>query len=99
MSARSRPENGPDRHSRESGNPVLSQSSLDARLRGHDELGALVAPYGAHVHLAHISPNLASPEDEGFQTSPKESLRHARRRDRTSAQAGTRAIPGIPERL
>src|SRR3989304_9520380 len=36
---------------------------------------ALVAAYGAHVHLAHISPNLASPEGEGFQPSPKETLR------------------------
>ena len=47
MSAWSRPGNDPDRHSRESGNPVLSQSSLDARRSlswakskgGHDELG------------------------------------------------------------
>src|SRR3990170_9119558 len=36
---------------------------------------ALVAAYGAHVHLAHISPNLASPEGEGFQPSPKETFR------------------------
>ena len=36
---------------------------------------ALVAAYGAHVHLAHISPNLASPEGEGFQLSPKETLK------------------------
>jgi len=27
---------------------------------------ALVAAYGAHVQSAHISPNLASPEGEGF---------------------------------
>jgi hypothetical protein len=36
---------------------------------------ALVAAYGAHVHLAHISPNLASPEGEGFQPSPKGTLK------------------------
>jgi len=35
---------------------------------------ALVAAYGAHVHLAHVSPNLASPEAEGFQPSPRETL-------------------------
>src|SRR3972149_10246276 len=34
----------------------------------------LVATYGALVHLAHISPDLASPEGEGFQPSPKETL-------------------------
>src|SRR3972149_90651 len=36
---------------------------------------ALVAAYCAHVHLAHISPNLASPEGVGFQPSPKETLK------------------------
>src|SRR3990170_2223948 len=36
---------------------------------------ALVAAYGAHVHLAHISPDLASPEGEGFQPSPKGTLK------------------------
>src|SRR3990172_4719957 len=43
---------------------------------------ALVAAYLAHIHFAHISPNLASPEacpehrrrGEGFQPSPKGTL-------------------------
>src|SRR3990172_4928127 len=35
---------------------------------------ALVAAYGAHVHLAHISPNLASPEGEGLSTVPERDI-------------------------
>jgi hypothetical protein len=45
-----------------------------SRRAGMTNRVALVAAYGAHVHLAHISPNLASPEGEGFQPSPKETL-------------------------
>jgi len=36
----------------------------------------LVAAYGAHVHLAHISPDLVSPEGEGFQPFTKETLKY-----------------------
>ena len=40
---------------------------------------AFLAACGTHVHLAHISPNLASPEGEGFQPSPKGTLMTAPR--------------------
>ena len=59
-------------HSRERGNPGHGQSSLDARLRGHGELGFPCRCMRSHAHLARISPNLASTEGKGFKPSPRE---------------------------
>ena len=77
----------PCRHSRESGNPVLSsfeflttlsevegQNNLDARLRGHDDrVEPQCRKHCSCSLLSHFAISTSS-EDEGFQPSPKGTL-------------------------
>src|SRR3990172_10780283 len=70
------------------------------RRAGMTKWVAFVAAYGAHVHLAHISPNLVSPKGEGISTIPERDINVSFRiatRHRQKNQRYPETIRSVPD--